>query len=801
MSLLAPRPQETERASVLLPTITCSSCAAPIPLSSLGEHVCRPPSRNAPRPTQIASNRTASGNSSSQSRPPPSQAQSSHPHPHPDRARPNRPTISRGPPSSLQIPSSRAAQSSLSPQEPSPAFFSGSPQPRTPSPTNPFFPHGSQQPSSSQSQPPPTIVHGLGLGIGQRVPSPLPLNSPSFASHPNHYPSDVPNSAISESTPMPDTTSGGGAGMAGVGRRAFAAAAWGVTAGISLSHASQNTRTEMPIPRVGPLLPKVSLASRQRSISNDRPTASQSAIGKPVDSNPRGPSPPQGRSLPRSPPQARSVPPSPPKVRSPPRQRSTTAPTSPPERSASSLSSRSNVNSTRRKNSFSSSVSEEDGVSQLLRARVGEPQALNTKLPFFERYKQMVKSSSTDSPILGIGTPSTDHKPLVASPEQATFNLDNNNDDDDLKGSDLPWATPLLAASPEIKATATATRVHHRYPTGGSVSSSSSSRSSASNGRVGPNGSGAETEEVVTPSQSWEGLTERAATNGLGRNGLGFEAEDPLEQIGEEDEDDDDGERLIFGGSTPVAKEKTLPTSISSSTIRPALTTAGDRLSPTRSRTAPEIRRGSSSAGSSSHSGEVRRKVCQKCGEGVGGSKRFVERDGVVLCERDWKKLYLPSCRRCNLPIEKSAVSSSDGQLKGKWHKACFTCTKCDNPFEGDSFYVHSGKPWCQLHYHEQNGTLCSSSSCRQPIEGPCILTPAPNAQRFHPGHLRCDHRGGVSGSSNCRESMEEYYEVEGRRYCERHMAEATKGSGGGGGISRAEKRRTRLVELPVGGF
>jgi formylmethanofuran dehydrogenase subunit E len=110
-------------------------------------------------------------------------------------------------------------------------------------------------------------------------------------------------------------------------------------------------------------------------------------------------------------------------------------------------------------------------------------------------------------------------------------------------------------------------------------------------------------------------------------------------------------------------------------------------------------RSGSSSTSSST---ERRRKECVKCGELVGGSKRFVERDGIILCEKDWKKLYLPSCRRCSLPIEKSAVSSSDGQLKGKWHRHCFTCTKCDQPFQGDSFYVLAGKPWCQQHYHEE---------------------------------------------------------------------------------------------------
>lgn len=34
-------------------------------------------------------------------------------------------------------------------------------------------------------------------------------------------------------------------------------------------------------------------------------------------------------------------------------------------------------------------------------------------------------------------------------------------------------------------------------------------------------------------------------------------------------------------------------------------------------------------------------------------------------------------CRRCDLPIEKQAVSSSDGQLKGKYHRNCFNCHEC----------------------------------------------------------------------------------------------------------------------------
>ena len=98
------------------------------------------------------------------------------------------------------------------------------------------------------------------------------------------------------------------------------------------------------------------------------------------------------------------------------------------------------------------------------------------------------------------------------------------------------------------------------------------------------------------------------------------------------------------------------------------------------------------------------------------------------------------------------------------------------------------------------SGTLCASTACRRPIEGACILTQGSNPQRFHPGHLRCDHRG---SSGTCRESMDEYFDVAGKRFCERHVGEALlKASGGKEGKNlRAEKRKTRLVDLPRGGF
>jgi len=114
--------------------------------------------------------------------------------------------------------------------------------------------------------------------------------------------------------------------------------------------------------------------------------------------------------------------------------------------------------------------------------------------------------------------------------------------------------------------------------------------------------------------------------------------------------------------------------------------TQADRLKaqlshPTRSNTSPSLGSGRPSQDIPTTRRRSEKK-CVKCGKRIiDGKWILVEHEtgdgGKVLCEYDWKMLYLPKCRRCDRPIEGQAIGSSDGQIKGKYHRDCFNCTTC----------------------------------------------------------------------------------------------------------------------------
>jgi len=178
-----------------------------------------------------------------------------------------------------------------------------------------------------------------------------------------------------------------------------------------------------------------------------------------------------------------------------------------------------------------------------------------------------------------------------------------------------------------------------------------------------------------------------------------------------------------------------------------------------------------------------------------------------------------PVCRGCNKSIEGKSVKAADGRLTGRWHKQCFTCRTCTQPFATADFYVIDNQPYCEHHYHEANGSLCAG--CHRGIEGQYLETTStaesrggpPIEKKFHPRCFTC---------VDCRLVLaDDYFEIRGRVYCERHALAAMRtqprmggppragpggyrGPTGPGGLSApvdrrglmAERRTTRLMVM-----
>ncbi|KAG2415934.1 hypothetical protein HFD88_007126 [Aspergillus terreus] len=126
-------------------------------------------------------------------------------------------------------------------------------------------------------------------------------------------------------------------------------------------------------------------------------------------------------------------------------------------------------------------------------------------------------------------------------------------------------------------------------------------------------------------------------------------------------------------------------------------------------------------------------------------------------------------CRGCGEMIMGKSVSSADGRLTGRYHKACFVCYDCRTPFQTADFYVLDDRPFCAQHYHERNGSVCHT--CHTGIEGQYLETvertgrgPG-DSQKFHPDCLTC---------RTCHILLKgEYFEWNGLVYCERDARRA----------------------------
>ncbi|KAL9134885.1 MAG: hypothetical protein Q9175_003923 [Cornicularia normoerica] len=145
------------------------------------------------------------------------------------------------------------------------------------------------------------------------------------------------------------------------------------------------------------------------------------------------------------------------------------------------------------------------------------------------------------------------------------------------------------------------------------------------------------------------------------------------------------------------------------------------------------------------------------------------------------------TCRGCGDHIRGKSVSSADGRLTGRYHKHCFVCHTCQRPFPTADFYVLNNQPYCALHYHELNGSLCTN--CDRGIEGQYLETEM--QQKFHPYCFSCQ---------DCHIILrDDYFEFNGKTLCEQHAfgaAHTSTPSSLGPGRRFPERRTTRLMMM-----
>ncbi|MEQ2205499.1 hypothetical protein XENOCAPTIV_000711 [Xenoophorus captivus] len=134
----------------------------------------------------------------------------------------------------------------------------------------------------------------------------------------------------------------------------------------------------------------------------------------------------------------------------------------------------------------------------------------------------------------------------------------------------------------------------------------------------------------------------------------------------------------------------------------------------------------------------------------------FHVKDGKAFCRKDYFDMFAPKCGGCTRAILENYISA----LNSLWHPECFVCRvshwlhpklfifkdpfhkhsvfrfvfqECFTPFINGSFFDHDGQPYCESHYHERRGSLCSG--CQKPITGRCITA---MGKKFHPEHFVC---------------------------------------------------------------
>lgn len=143
---------------------------------------------------------------------------------------------------------------------------------------------------------------------------------------------------------------------------------------------------------------------------------------------------------------------------------------------------------------------------------------------------------------------------------------------------------------------------------------------------------------------------------------------------------------------------------------------------------------------------------CQNCATPL-GTQPFFEYEGSPHCERCYKGMFMPRCAKCDKTIEDRIITA----LGKKWHPNCFTCSTCNQPFPGGSFFERDGFPYCSEHFHSNSRQICGG--CQKPVVGETVNA---GGQAFHPDCFVCNY---------CRKAFTDssFHQVGGKVFCSLH--------------------------------
>jgi len=153
--------------------------------------------------------------------------------------------------------------------------------------------------------------------------------------------------------------------------------------------------------------------------------------------------------------------------------------------------------------------------------------------------------------------------------------------------------------------------------------------------------------------------------------------------------------------------------------------------------------------------GEAWHRMCFVCAQCFQPFKDgvFYEYEGRKYCEGDFNVLFAPCCAKCKSFIVGRVIKA----MNVSWHPDCFRCESCSGPLADEGFVRNAGRALCrECHNKEREAGigryLCQK--CNMMIDEPVLKY---RGDPYHPYHFHC-YTCKVELSADAREKNDELY-------------------------------------------